>query len=108
MKKEKGMTGAEFEKQILEHPVKMYFRVRIGIREFMSETGNDTLDALVELGETYLELGLCVLKIFFHLLMLLFYPATKLLLFLRLRKLVRKHPGALDDAIYNIPGENKK
>ena len=95
MKKNHPTTVEELERRIVEHPIRTSFHMKIGMLEMINQNGEDMMDALEDTAEALLELGFCVLIAFKHMLMMCFYPITKLVLLLRLRRKIINHPGIL-------------
>lgn len=86
-------TPEELERQIIEHPVKMYFRLRIGLLEKIKKNGEDMMDALKMTAESCLFLALFIAVAICHITMMVFYPIAKLTRFRRLRKEIMQNPG---------------
>ena len=107
LKKNHPTTAAELERQIIEHPIRTSFHMKIGMLEMINENGESMMDALEDAAEAMLEFAVCVLIAFKHMLMICFYPATKMVLLLRLRRKVIDHPGLLRMVITDTTTEKK-
>lgn len=95
MKKNWPATAEELEREIVTHPIRTSLHMKIGMLEMVNQNGEDMLDAMSEIAEAMLEFAVCVLIAFKHMLMMCFYPVTKLVLLLRLRRKLIEHPGLL-------------
>lgn len=88
-------TPEELERRIVEHPVEMYFRLKIGLLEEINENGEDMMEALEMIGESCLYLAMCILIAIAHIAEIIFYPIAKLVRFMRIRRRIMRNPGCL-------------
>lgn len=104
---QKPKTGEELERLIVEHPVRMCLRMRLGLMEEINDNGEDMLDAMKMTFDGLVYLALCILIALCHMAMLIFYPYFHVRKFLILRKRIKNNPGCLRCMAQNRPTGEK-
>lgn len=84
----KYRSSDELIDSIIYRPVEAFFSIQMDSRllERVNENGDDMKDAILEIGEALVELGLCFVLFIIHVGEFLFFPVVMTVRFMKFRK----------------------